>query len=258
MGDISVGIKFDPQPLSWFTDNAAEVFADGIAIYCNEAPSKGQYKLTDGVTALGALSFMGGPSSGGAVDSVVGTTNRITVDATDPANPIVDISPIYDSGIRRLLFYQNTDSSITGTLTETILTPNTWLVPAGFMNANSILYIPAYMTKTGTAGACTWKVLINTSYSLVGAVQLHTTGSAWSATTKSGGLSNVRLINRNSLTSQVSSFISSGDFNAFSTNAAVALTINTANQFYIMITATLANTGDTATLINAQVEYQKP
>lgn len=36
---------------------------------------------------------------GGQVDSVAGTTNRITVDNTDPANPIINISSAYDTAI---------------------------------------------------------------------------------------------------------------------------------------------------------------
>lgn len=92
MAEVPVGIKFDPQQLAWFTANSSEVFADGIVIYCNEAPNKGYYKIADGVTTLGALPFLGG---GGQVDSVTGTPNRISVDNTDPANPVVDISSVF-------------------------------------------------------------------------------------------------------------------------------------------------------------------
>ncbi len=35
------------------------------------------------------------PASGGQVDSVVGTTNRIDVDSSDPVNPVVDIDSAY-------------------------------------------------------------------------------------------------------------------------------------------------------------------
>lgn len=57
-----------------------------------------QALLVDGVTITGdgintPLTASGG--GGGVVVSVVGTTNRITVDSTDPANPIVNISGSY-------------------------------------------------------------------------------------------------------------------------------------------------------------------
>lgn len=44
-------------------------------------------------TTLNIPQYSGG--GGGTVDSVVGTSNRITVDSTDPANPIVDIASTY-------------------------------------------------------------------------------------------------------------------------------------------------------------------
>lgn len=47
-------------------------------------------RVNAGATALEYFT-----SSGGGVTSVVGTSNRITVDSTDPANPIVDISASY-------------------------------------------------------------------------------------------------------------------------------------------------------------------
>lgn len=43
-------------------------------------------------TTLNIPQYTGG---GGTVDTVVGTTDRITVDSTDPANPIVDIASTY-------------------------------------------------------------------------------------------------------------------------------------------------------------------
>lgn len=44
-------------------------------------------------TTLNIPQYTGG--GGGQVDSVLGTTDRITVDATDPANPVVDIASTY-------------------------------------------------------------------------------------------------------------------------------------------------------------------
>lgn len=229
----------------------------------------------------GLFPTTGGSGSGGAIEA--GNQFRISVDGTLAGIPVTQpysyIRALYDApgqdgtkwyivpasapvpsptSNRKILLYQNTNSSVTGTLSETILTPNTWLIAGGTMGLNSILWIPAYMQKIGTAGACTWSIKINTSYSLVGAVTLHTSGSAWTTTTRSGGFSDVRLVNKNSLSSQVASSISSSGFNTFSTNDATALTVNTANNFYIMITAQLANTGDTARLNNAQVYIDNP
>lgn len=57
-----------------------------------------QALLVDGVTITGdgiTTPLTATTGGGGTVDSVIGTTNRITVDSTDPANPIIDISGSY-------------------------------------------------------------------------------------------------------------------------------------------------------------------
>lgn len=159
---------------------------------------------------------------------------------------------------RKIYAYANTDSSVTGTVTETILTPNTFYIEAGDMTANGVAEIVAYMKKTGTAGSATFKIYANSSYSLSGATLIHTTGSAWISGMRSGGFCGVRLVNKNSLSSQTGSSISSGFFDTFSTNSANTLTINTANRVYVLITATLGNTGDTATLDNCQLYVNNP
>lgn len=55
------------------------------------AGNNGEFLQTDG---SGNTTWAAG-GGGGTVDSVVGTANRITVDSTDPANPIVDIAATY-------------------------------------------------------------------------------------------------------------------------------------------------------------------
>ena len=53
--------------------------------------NSGEVLSTDG---SGVLSWVA-QSGGGTVDTVVGTSNRVSVDSTDPANPIVDIASTY-------------------------------------------------------------------------------------------------------------------------------------------------------------------
>lgn len=60
--------------------------------------SDGYLAFGDGVTVMSGLTFL--PMfSGGQVDSISGISNRITVDSTDPANPVVDISSSYDTSV---------------------------------------------------------------------------------------------------------------------------------------------------------------
>ena len=79
MANIPGEIVWQANDNTWFTTNAAEVYPAGITIYHVD----GRYKFTDGVTALSALSFLGG---GSGVQSVTGPQ----VDDTDPNNPIVN------------------------------------------------------------------------------------------------------------------------------------------------------------------------
>jgi hypothetical protein len=78
----NVDIKLGYKNTAWFTANAAIILKIGQIVYLEQT---GTYKLGDGVTALSALSFLGGgPGSG--VQSVTGAN----VDNTDPLNPIVN------------------------------------------------------------------------------------------------------------------------------------------------------------------------
>lgn len=54
-------------------------------------------KTGDGVTAWNALAYDSLGSSG--ITSVVGTANRISVDNTDPDNPVLNIDAAYDAAI---------------------------------------------------------------------------------------------------------------------------------------------------------------
>ena len=89
-----VKIKLDVKDAAYISANPTKVLALNEPIYRND----GLVAYGDGVTPLSGLTFL--PLfSGGGISSVVGTTNRISVDATDPANPIVDIDPDYDTAI---------------------------------------------------------------------------------------------------------------------------------------------------------------
>lgn len=58
MANINAEIKQQGNDDAWFTTNAAVVYPANIVIYHID----GRYKFTDGVTALSALSFLGGSS----------------------------------------------------------------------------------------------------------------------------------------------------------------------------------------------------
>jgi len=57
-----VNIQLGHKNAAWFTANASVVLLDGQIVYLND--QSGQYKLGDGITALSALSFLGGGGGG--------------------------------------------------------------------------------------------------------------------------------------------------------------------------------------------------
>lgn len=178
-----VSVKWQGNNQAWFTTNAAVVYPADITIYCNEAPNYGQYKYTDGVTALSALAWLGG-SGGGQVGAVAGTSNRITVDATDPANPIVNIAAQYDTAItneiaaavatRPLVLFKSTNPvNHVGTVNNTRL--DSVECPAGTFGANDMLNIRAVVPpNTAITNSRTFRIYVNTTDTLVGATLLAT------------------------------------------------------------------------------------
>jgi hypothetical protein len=76
MADVEILLGY--KNTAWFTANAAIILEPGQIVFLEQT---GTYKLGDGVTALSALSFLGGNSGG--VQSVTGDG----VDNTDPLNP---------------------------------------------------------------------------------------------------------------------------------------------------------------------------
>lgn len=134
----NVDIRQGYKNAAWFTSNATRVLKEGQVVHLEQT---GTYKVGDGTTQLSALAFLGGSGGGGQVDTVQGTTNRISVDATDPENPILDISSAYDTAITNAIAAsKNSQKIITGTCTPqtttgvtalTIISPITSKIPLG-------------------------------------------------------------------------------------------------------------------------------
>jgi hypothetical protein len=72
---VDVNVRLGYKDAAWFTTNAAVVLLSGQIVYRS---TDGQYKIGDGVTALSALTFYGGVSSGGltvGTSTITGGTN---------------------------------------------------------------------------------------------------------------------------------------------------------------------------------------
>lgn len=111
-----VKIKLDVKDAAYISANPTKVLALNEPIYRND----GLVAYGDGVTPLSGLTFLPLFNSGGTwgsitgtlsdqtdlqaalddkVSTLTGTTNRISIDNTDPANPIVNIDSSYDAAV---------------------------------------------------------------------------------------------------------------------------------------------------------------
>jgi hypothetical protein len=91
----SANVRLGNKSAAWFTANAAHVLKDGQQVYLND--DSGDFKKGDGIRTIAQLTWITNGAGAGQVDSVVGTANRISVNDTDPANPIVNIDTAYDA-----------------------------------------------------------------------------------------------------------------------------------------------------------------
>jgi hypothetical protein len=89
-----VNIQLGYKDSAWFTTNAAIVLLAGQIVYLDD--QSGTYKLGDGVTALSALSFLGGgggsQSLQDATDIGASTTNLIEVGGLDNTAKVITLN----------------------------------------------------------------------------------------------------------------------------------------------------------------------
>lgn len=187
-------------------------------------------------------------------DTVYTTTSAVSTQITNALNARITGS-IYG--------YQNTDSSVTGTTAQTVLANIP--ISGGDMGANGVLIFDAFVTKIGTAGVANWELFLCTvGTNTVGNTGTPTGGTQFAlyqstATQLVGGRYSRKIVNKNSQLSQAvhaagNSFLS--DYLA-STVARTSRTFDTSQNFWVVVTGALANSGDTARLDNVQIYINK-
>lgn len=157
---------------------------------------------------------------------------------------------------RKYFAYNNTSYSYTGTTAIKIM--RTIYIPAGTMDINSTLNLIAQCSKIGTAGTSFFSFYVTTNPSAIaGGISLgYSSQSApWVQLPKE-----IRLVNRNSLTSQT---CQATNFNgtsplAQSNGARTAYTIDFSVDQYIHMYFTLGNIADTAVLECFQCYIDNP
>jgi hypothetical protein len=137
------------------------------------------------------------------------------------------------------------NSSITGTVTETIL--GSILIPANTIGIGQILDIRPRFTKTGTAGSWTPRIRIHTSSAVAGNIIYAQSGVAAS---NFASLHKIGLLKSTTTSTSFGAVSNQNDDSVFitATNAEVSYTIDWTIDQYILFTMVLGNTGDTGTL----------
>lgn len=139
--------------------------------------------------------------------------------------------------------------SITGSTSETVL--GTVKIPANTLGANARVIVRTFWNFTGTAGTKTTKIYLNSVASTSGSPVTYL-----SAAGASGDLSGVyeTFIWANNATNSQSGGLTTGA-NGRSTAAVLPTSaFDTTSDVYLVFTATLANSADTAALAAVQVE----
>lgn len=164
-------------------------------------------------------------------------------------------SPVYN--------FANTDVTKTGNTTETVMA--NLKVTGGDMGLNGILQMRAKIFKTGTAGVATWKFYASTvSTNNVGNTGVPASSTALStygalAANLTAGIYEREFTNKNNAALNNMFPVGSSivtDINAAAA-ARTAVNVNTANDFYIVLTVTLGSAADTAILDNIQLFLRK-
>jgi hypothetical protein len=171
-------------------------------------------------------------------------------------------SRLTDSRAEKLYVYQNTDSAVTGTTSQTVLFNGK--INGGEMGLNGVLNINAVLYKIGSLGNFSCNMYLST----VGTNTVGSTGTPASSTTIAsyafntlyGGRFSRTLANKNNQSLNNIFTVSNSviNDNGFNHSPRDTINFNTANDFWVVITGRLANAGDTGGLDNVQVQIDKP
>lgn len=159
----------------------------------------------------------------------------------------------------------NIDSSVTGSTTETVLV--NLKVTGGDMDINGILRVESELAKIGTAGVFTTKSYVSTvGTNLIGNTGVPSSSTLTGTYTPPASvlclpLFSRRIVNKGNASLNYvynSAQNTANVYQAASNSARILLNINTNNDFWIVITGTLANAADTGIVQNTQIYINKP
>lgn len=147
---------------------------------------------------------------------------------------------------RRVLHAQAAASALTGTTSQTAL--RTIAIPANSMGANGRIVLEFKLSRTGAGGTCTVNVYFGT-LGTSGDKMFEVSLSAANAT----GIYRLTIENQNNAAIQVGGG-AGVSFGGNSSTAIYGTTQDTTSAVNLIIAATLANSGDSVTLVRSDVE----
>lgn len=170
--------------------------------------------------------------------STISTTTLGYLDATS------SIQTQLDSKARNLVFKQNATISHTGTISETKI--YSVLIPNGTFQANDIFTITGKLFGSSGTNSKTYKFYANTSDAIGGTLLATLTIAA----TVSDGLFERKIYFKNSLSSQqlilTGTSVSNEYHKSINAGSYTTISVNFAIDQYIVLSCTLANSGETA------------
>lgn len=170
-------------------------------------------------------------------------------------------SRLTDSRYKRLLGYQNTDSSVTGTTNQTVLCSLS--IPANTMGVNDVLMIESSLYAIGTAGTKVFRAHFSTTDQTIGATfsagGTTQAGLVQMASANVWSVLNRKIANKNSQTANNAGLTatSSATDSVSSNTARTATNIDFTIDQWVVITCQLANIGDGGGIDNVQLSIGK-
>lgn len=186
--------------------------------------------------------------STGTVYPIYYYTNALGITGTSATELRDNISRVVSqvNTTTRMVVSQNaTSAAITGNTNQNII--GSVAIAANTFSATSRAELRAMTTKTGTAGDCTVRVYINTVDSLSGATLIATSG--YTSATNLYSQFERQIVFKSATTFTVYSASNSSSLSdRVGTFAPSTITYDTTQQYYLIFTVQLANSGDSVRL----------
>jgi hypothetical protein len=252
-----VNIQLGYKDSAWFTANAAIVLLAGQIVYLDD--QSGTFKLGDGVTALSALSFLGGSGGGSqSLQDVITVSPTVTGILAKSADTLTKT----EVNNNQILDTSSNGSDISTREVTPIAITNTVNTTANLINDGVIENTTVSLTKNGVevltvaGGSLTGKLDESKSIDIAGGTTIdlstatgnlvHITGSGWTCTslgTLQAGSKFELVFDTDGILTNSANLILIGGFNIQTAANDSCIVVSEGGGIFRMITYTTANDG---------------